>query len=249
MQHVSFWQTCDGNIAPRNTLTTTTWTMPGRQSWHHCNDPHDATWVRGSDGTSKKCPCDSHDNLGGRWCGACLHSCMGHMRQLEWRWTERNKAEGVMGLWQAAGDGQFTFSYVTYYSAFLYYSMILGLFTVAIFRPFSAHFQFHFSSIFQKWTSEWVENKPKNDHFWKIKPFPRFCKDGHFHFHFHFPFFSFFQTLLWHPSTTMSPYLNTSHPPPAVTTPTPTPTSTNATNHRKPTTSGPNDDGGCLGPR
>jgi len=37
---------------PRSTPTTTMWTMLGRQRWHHSNDPHNATWARGSDGTS-----------------------------------------------------------------------------------------------------------------------------------------------------------------------------------------------------
>ena len=46
-----------------------------------------------------------------------------------------------------------------------------------------------------------------------------------------------------HTSTTTTPS------PPTITTLTPTPTSTNATNRRRPTTLGPNDDRGRLGPR
>jgi len=48
--------------------------------------------VRGSE----KCPSNFHDNLGGGWCGVCPHGCMGLMRQLEGRWMERDKVEGVM---------------------------------------------------------------------------------------------------------------------------------------------------------
>ena len=35
--------------------------------------------------------------------------------------------------------------------------MTIGLFTVAIFRPFLAHFDLIFNLIFQKWTSKWTE--------------------------------------------------------------------------------------------
>ena len=38
---------------------------------------------------------------------------------------------------------------------------IIGSFTVAIFRSFSGHFQFHFNLIFQKWSSKWDQNEPK----------------------------------------------------------------------------------------
>jgi len=64
--------------------------------------------------------------------------------------------------------------------------LVLGLFTVTICRPFLAHFQFSFFFHFSKWTSEWVENEPKNDHFCKMEHTPPFCKDGHFCLHFAF---------------------------------------------------------------
>ena len=91
--------------------------------------------------------------------------------------------------------------------------------------------------------------------------YPPFCKEPPFHVHFRVHFLSFFQTPLRrlghhqrcinvrrrrlpHTSST-----TTTPSPPAVTTPTPTPTSPNSTNRRKPTTWGPNDDRGRLGPR
>ena len=46
---------------------------------------------------------------------------------------------------------------------------LLGLFTVAIFGSFLAHFWLHFRTIFQKWTRKWDREWTENDHF---------CKNG-----------------------------------------------------------------------
>ena len=45
----------------------------------------------------------------------------------------------------------------------------IGLFMVAIFGSFLAHFQLHFQTIFQKWTRKWDWEWTENDHF---------CKNG-----------------------------------------------------------------------
>jgi hypothetical protein len=101
----------------------------------------------------------------------------------------------------------------------------------------SSHFRAIFSSFLISFLISFFKNELENDikNESKMDPSWCFCKNDHFHSHFHFPFFSFFQTPLWHlilcsdhhhqwwcplphTSTTI-----TTPSPPTITTPTPTP--------------------------
>ena len=136
----------------------------------------------------------------------------------------------------------------------------LGLFMVAIFRPFLAHFHFlFFKKELQKRTSKESRMTWKMIIFTKWSTPPPILQRWSFLFllshHFHVPFPLCFQTPLWHlnhqwqhPLPHTSTTTSTTLSPPAVTTPMPMPTSTNTTNCCKPTTLGPNDDRsfGCF---
>ena len=136
---------------------------------------------------------------------------------------------------------------------------IIGLFTVAIF----GYFLFYFLVTFQKWNPKMTWKWRRKGAFFQNGPIPPILQRASFScsflsslfvvlsnstpmpgpLHHHQHCINVQQQCLPHTSTTTTPS------PPTITTPMPTPTSTNPTNCRKPTTWGPNDDRGCLGPR
>ena len=73
----------------------------------------------------------------------------------------------------------------------------------------SSHFRAIFSSFLISFLISFSKNECQNemrmnqkmDHFWKIKPFPCFCKNDHFHFHFSLSIF----VILSNPALTCNP--------------------------------------------